>query len=1243
MSSGARIENSTYEAFISYRHSDNSSTDQQWATWIQSRLEAYEIPDNLIGQVNERGDIIPERLYPIFRDEVSLPADSDLQKSIQLALDRSKILIVLCSPDARESQYVNNEISYFKLIGKSDRIISALLSGEPNASVDAEKQLIDHYQECFPKSLQFDIDANGDIDTSTTVEPIASDFRLDDGSAGYTSQARYRNELRKQGISESNTSSYIRAYEEKINLGIVKIVAGIIGIPVETLLERDKTYQLNRVLERETLSYNEIAIGKIKDKKYADAAMYLLKAWPRTLTDQRAINPRTYQLLRGILTQIKEHQTLQISSSISHAEYTNKGMRLTVITHRGTLYSYCTIKHVLVYSTLLFDKGLFKIDSKFGQNKICVCRKVYRQNSKIKNVTTVILGEQKSAIDKRNHLFVKIKDLSTGKTESKLLIKSYNDLTISHYDENTGHLFFRDKNRIEVVSIASATSKLRFTEEYEQFIASENNANAALESANNWYISSNLGEFEKVPYEFTSQNHVAFVSPTPNPSIFAVVSQNNTTHLFNSTQLTKSIGTSKHDSVFLYTGNNRYFGAIEYPNTLNVLDITNAKVIKSINLQMPPDDLLNCKVWLCPSGEYCIKPNNSGELQLIDFKTNRTIDINIKPKNIDSIEFLPSLDRIVVVERSEVDKLYLYSRKNTNQLLKTTIVKNSTFSYNITKTVIKIESPNLLKPHVIRLSDGFTMDSPPEEIGAILGYDISADTKYGVFYTELGVAHRIELSYFSHHEKHVDDRYQNLSMRISTKNTRILIRYTYTHQHIINKESHIRLFDINSSECLALHISSTQVNEVFGFILNDEYYVYTSPDGSFMIHRTQDGTVVNAVPSPLGRRSGSHISIDATQILFYYVQATGNSDYLFQSISPLTGKINFALKKIEVTKDTAVLVGCFTSDNQKKRYYAIASPLKSKQQFLVIWCSTTGNLLHQISVSNNSWKQIELSETSDRVLLTGFKCTPTLINLSDNFTTYELNNSIEERRQETNSTFIQGSDDIIAWTNRAFRSLDEKSGELHIYNSFTGEHKATLAAHKSGVVGVRVDNFTEELVSWSSDGTVCLWSLTTYKLLGILYPYWHQANNPRKQLFLNEFILRCSPIKQVASAINSELIASSDNDSIKLWNRFDGMLLVEFMTNFNCASLNFIESKNLLIAITENGELHQWNIKEYVGTNYFGLLVSRMKELEKYKSSAEFRETVDDHESGSLPPHRALSLDGANDIELRNPHTNKYT
>ncbi len=242
----------SYMAFISYRHADNTEEDKQWATWLHQQLEVYDVPHELIGAKNLRGEIIPDRIYPVFRDEVSLPANADLSQAITDALDRSQFLVVLCSPRAVQSKYVNEEILHFKATGKEDRIMAGLLLGEPNASIDpAKTEDPEHAEtlECFPEALQYRLLPNGELDKSQPTEPIAANFRLPDGRKGVTNPAVYKQQLLEQGRPRKEAERLSLAYEEQINTAKLKIIAGILGVGLEELADRDKLHQLKKAKE----------------------------------------------------------------------------------------------------------------------------------------------------------------------------------------------------------------------------------------------------------------------------------------------------------------------------------------------------------------------------------------------------------------------------------------------------------------------------------------------------------------------------------------------------------------------------------------------------------------------------------------------------------------------------------------------------------------------------------------------------------------------------------------------------------------------------------------------------------------------------------------------------------------------------------------------------------------------------------------------------------------------------------
>jgi WD40 repeat protein len=244
-----------YAVFLSYRHSDNKEQGRQWATWLHQVLESYEIPADLVGSKNNQGETVPPSLYPVFRDEEELPADADLTRNIQQALERSRLLVVICSPRAAESRFVAEEIRYFKELGKSDRILALMIDGEPNVSDDTGKQQsgIPREAECLPEPLRYGVvGEDGKVDWARRTEPIAADARPGGRpEQGWTTAAAYRETLLTSGQrSESNVSQKVREYEERLELAKLKVIAGALGVQLGILTARDKAMQLQKAKQR---------------------------------------------------------------------------------------------------------------------------------------------------------------------------------------------------------------------------------------------------------------------------------------------------------------------------------------------------------------------------------------------------------------------------------------------------------------------------------------------------------------------------------------------------------------------------------------------------------------------------------------------------------------------------------------------------------------------------------------------------------------------------------------------------------------------------------------------------------------------------------------------------------------------------------------------------------------------------------------------------------------------------------
>ncbi|QMW23409.1 toll/interleukin-1 receptor domain-containing protein [Sandaracinobacteroides saxicola] len=164
-----------------------SHRDLATAKWLHAALERYRLPARLVGTESPFGPV-PARLSPIFRDLDELPAAEHLSAAVTTALGQSAALIVLASPDAAASRWVAKEIESFRALhGHGRPILVALARGEP--------------ADAFPAAL-------------AAAEPIAADLRPGQGGR---------------------------------RLALLKLVAGLSGVGLDALVQRDAQRQRARV------------------------------------------------------------------------------------------------------------------------------------------------------------------------------------------------------------------------------------------------------------------------------------------------------------------------------------------------------------------------------------------------------------------------------------------------------------------------------------------------------------------------------------------------------------------------------------------------------------------------------------------------------------------------------------------------------------------------------------------------------------------------------------------------------------------------------------------------------------------------------------------------------------------------------------------------------------------------------------------------------------------------------------
>jgi tetratricopeptide (TPR) repeat protein len=182
-----------YWGFLSYSHDD-----RQVAERLHRALEGYRIPPRLVGLDGPFGPV-PARLLPIFRDRDELNAGGQLGPAVETALARSRSLIVLCSPRAAVSPWVDAEIEAFERLHPDAPLFCVVVAGQPLAPPEANGDAA----ECLPPGARKLFSSQPGMQESA---PIAVDLRRD--GDGW-------------------------------RLAIHKIVAGLTGLPLDQLVQRD--------------------------------------------------------------------------------------------------------------------------------------------------------------------------------------------------------------------------------------------------------------------------------------------------------------------------------------------------------------------------------------------------------------------------------------------------------------------------------------------------------------------------------------------------------------------------------------------------------------------------------------------------------------------------------------------------------------------------------------------------------------------------------------------------------------------------------------------------------------------------------------------------------------------------------------------------------------------------------------------------------------------------------------------
>ena len=240
-----------YNAFISYRHAD---PDMKVAEHVQRSLEHFHIPGNIQKKTGRK------KIERIFRDKDELPITSDLTDTISNALEKAEYLIVICSPNTKESMWVKREIQFFLKNHSKNRVLTVLAGGEPQDVIPEELL-------CEERMVENELGMKYAV--KVPIEPLSCDYRM----------------------------PFKKADKEELP----RLASALIGCSYDELVRRQRQYRMRRVTAifgvaiaaalvfAGYMIYNNFRLDRAYKESLANQSRYLANESSKLFDEERRI------------------------------------------------------------------------------------------------------------------------------------------------------------------------------------------------------------------------------------------------------------------------------------------------------------------------------------------------------------------------------------------------------------------------------------------------------------------------------------------------------------------------------------------------------------------------------------------------------------------------------------------------------------------------------------------------------------------------------------------------------------------------------------------------------------------------------------------------------------------------------------------------------------------------------------------------------------------------------------------
>lgn len=261
-----------FDAFISYNRNDRA-----FASRLERDVERFAVPKSLRAS---------RRRLKVFRDTDDMTG-TDYGKAIRRHLDASRKLIVVCSPNARESNFVNDEINYFIEGHSPEAVVPVMLEGIPNNETNDESMYT------FPPALQ---EAMG--------MPLGIDYRS--WQTGALSRRKFRDQwytLLAELLDTSRDQIEQRDLHQKtvrrsLAGGLAAIVLSVTGFLawrwLTTQVEVRAAEALDTAVRRTDVRERAVALSELKDLPEPAGLLQAILTTAQALSDSSTVREIGY-------------------------------------------------------------------------------------------------------------------------------------------------------------------------------------------------------------------------------------------------------------------------------------------------------------------------------------------------------------------------------------------------------------------------------------------------------------------------------------------------------------------------------------------------------------------------------------------------------------------------------------------------------------------------------------------------------------------------------------------------------------------------------------------------------------------------------------------------------------------------------------------------------------------------------------------------------------------------------------